>query len=74
MEKLSLVLSSLKETIILHDLKLTNQEKIENSDTAAIKEIVKRIDSLEQFRWYAAGAVAFLVAILPIIYKVVLKM
>lgn len=74
MEKLSLVLSSLKETIVLHDLKLTNHEKIENNDNAAIKEVVKRIDSLEQFRWYAAGAVAFLIAILPIIYKLVFKL
>lgn len=73
MDKLYNTLSSLRETIILHDLKLSNHEKVEVSDTASIKEINKRLDVLEQFRWYSMGVIAILVLLMPIIYKFILK-
>ena len=74
MEKLSMVLASLKETIILHDLKITNHEKVEVTDSASFKDILKRLEILEQFRWYASGAVALLIFFMPFVYKVILKM
>jgi hypothetical protein len=73
MDKLYNTLSSLRETIILHDLKLSNHEKIEVNDTASIKDINKRLDILEQFKWYSMGVIAILVLLMPIIYKFILK-
>ena len=74
MDKLSTVLSSLKETIIMHDLKLATQEKSEIVDVENVKEIGKRVTNLEQFKWYATGILAVLMFIMPFVYKFILKL
>ena len=73
MDKLSGVLSSLKETIILHDMKLANQEKIELNDLNSYKEMVNIFENLEKFLWYATGAICFCMFILPFVLKVIFK-
>ncbi|MCX6783269.1 MAG: hypothetical protein NTZ20_04785 [Candidatus Levybacteria bacterium] len=74
MGKLHDTLISLRETIILHDLKLSNNEKTEIVDAASIKEISKRVDELNQFKWYASGIVALMIVLMPVVYKFILKM
>ena len=74
MDRLSLVLASLKETIVMHDFKLVNQEKSEIHDNENVKEIAKRVTSLEQFKWYATGILAVLMFIMPLVYKFLLKL
>lgn len=72
-DKLVDVSTSLKQIIAIHEIKLELAEATKKEIANELVEINKRIESLQEFRLYASGAIALGVFIIPLIYKFLIK-
>ncbi len=72
-ERLVDISTSLKQIIAIHEIKLDMKEKEYIQDkkdcNEEIADINAKIDSLQEFRWYASGAIALGIIIVPFVYK-----
>lgn len=72
-EKLVEVSTSLKHILAIHEMKFDYKEKEKLTLGDEVEELKKRIDTLEQFRWYVYGAFAIVMFLSPLIYKFIFK-
>jgi hypothetical protein len=72
-EKLVDISTSLKHIIAIHEMKFEYKDKDNILIKEELTELNKRVDHLEQFRWYVYGVFAIIIFLSPVIYKFVFK-